>query len=103
VGFDDAKDIRRLLPEGKNLSSMEISSVKIDVSPTHRSVGVASFTLNIRFSKQQLADFEAELKQTPNAELSKLFSDGGLKASMFAMLARNSDGSWKIVCISFPS
>lgn len=106
VGFDETMNGRGLLaPERNGLDKMEVSAVKVDVSPTHRSVAVASFTLNIRLSKRQLADAAAELKQKPsNAEyLRKLIADGGIKASMFAMLAGNQDGTWKIVCVSLPS
>lgn len=104
VGFTDATDANELLPPDGKLGKIEVSSVKLDVSPTHRSVAVASFTLNIRFTKQQLADAEGELKQNPsNAELRKWIAEGGMKASMFAMLAGNHDGTWKIVCVSLPS
>lgn len=105
VGFDEAKNWEGLLSrKGNDPSNLEISSVKVDISPTHRSVGIASFTLNIRFTRQQLADAEAELKENPqNAELRRLIADGGIQASMFAMLAGNYDGTWKIVCISLPS
>ena len=99
VDIDEVKGLPR--PEQ---GTIDVSAVKVDVSPTHPSVAVVSFMFNFRSSKEQLAMAEAELKVNPaNAVLRKLVADGGVNAAMFAMLAANQDGIWKVVCISWPS
>ena len=108
----DTSQGKGLLPPKGNddwkRENMKLSAVKVEVSPTHPSVAMASFTMVAPLSDKKVADLEKMLRSNP-----ELFDDQRKKAavkvieqraihnSMFAMLGKI-DGKWKIVSMSFP-
>lgn len=112
IGFIDTSNERELLPPAGNddwdKDKIKLSSIKSEVSATHPSVAMASFTLTFPLSDERVADIEAALKQMPaefdekaSKAAQKMIADRAIHNAMFAMLARQSN-QWKIVCMSFP-
>jgi hypothetical protein len=108
---DTASGKGLLPPEGNrdwDKDKIKLSSVKAEVSATHPSVAIASFTLSALLSDKQVAALEAALKLPPEEfdesrrkTASKLIGDRAVHSAMFAMLAK-AEGKWRIVCMSFP-
>ena len=106
----DTSDSKALLPPAGNRDwdKMKISSVKAEVSATHPSVAIVSFTLTQPLTEQTRAAYEASL-QNPPAEwgesekqaAARIIKDKAVHNAMFAMVARR-DGKWKILCMSLP-
>lgn len=112
VHFVDTDNSKELLPpEGNDdwdKDKIKLSSIKTEVSATHPSVAMASFTLTFPLSDKKIASLETVLKLAPaeldavrKKALERMVADRAIHNSMFAMLARQS-GRWKIVCMSFP-
>ena len=112
VGFLDTSNGKELLPpEGNHdwdKDKIRLASVKVEISATHSSVAMASFTLSFPLTDKRVADLEALLKQTPAAfgdqqrkAAQQMITDRAIHNAMFAMLALE-NGRWKIVCMSFP-
>ncbi len=109
VGEIDTADTKQLLPSNDDWDHITISDVKVQTSTTDPFVATASFTLTRPLeSKDALTYYEAllksdsiELSDAHKKHLAKLVDEGTISNSMFAMLARQ-DGTWKIVCMSFP-
>jgi hypothetical protein len=112
VHFVDTGNAKELLPpEGNDdwdKDKIRLSSVKAEVSATHPSVAMASFTLTFPLDDQRVAGLEAALKQLPadfdesqRKAAARIIADRAVTNAMFAMLARQ-HGKWKIVCMSLP-
>jgi hypothetical protein len=109
--MDTANGKALLPPEGNDdwdKDKLKLSSIKAEISASHPSVAVASFTLTFPLTNKRVTELEAALKQAPaefdeaqKQAAAKIISDRAIHNSMFAMLARQ-DGKWKIVCMSFP-
>jgi len=108
----DTGDSKKLLPPEGNRDweegKIKLSSVKAEISSTHPSVAMASFTLTIPLEADRLADYQALLKRSPEGFgveqrriIEKIVADRAIHNTMFAMLARQG-GQWKIVSMSFP-
>ncbi len=108
----DTSNSQALLPPAGNhdwdKDQMKISSVKAEVSATHPSVAIVSFTLTQPLTEQTRAAYEASL-QNPPAEwgesekqaAARIIKDKAVHNAMFAMVARR-DSKWKILCMSLP-
>ena len=107
--LDSGKSAELLPPEGNHdWDNIQISSVKIEISPTHPSVAVASFTLTRPLDASSVAHLQealdtapAEFDESNRKAIARRIADRAIHYSEFAMLARR-DGKWKIVSISVP-
>ena len=107
--LDSGKSSDLLPPQGNHdWDDLQVSSVKIEISSTHPSVAVASFTLIRPLSAKSVAGLQAALDAAPaefdasqRKALAQRIADRAIHFSEFAMLARR-DGRWKIVTLSVP-
>jgi hypothetical protein len=112
VHLIDAGNSKALLPpEGNDdwdKDQVRLSAIKAEISASHPSVAMVSFTLTFPLSDERVAAFEGLLRQKPGEfdaarrkAVARIVADRAIHNSMFAMLARQ-DGIWKIVCLSLP-
>ena len=85
-----------------------LTSMRVEISATHPSVAMVSFTLDFRLRDQEVDGLKKALKNSPadfseqqTKEIQKRIADRAVKNSMFAILAKQG-GDWKIVSISLP-
>ncbi len=107
--LDSGKSSELLPPEGNHdWDDIQISSVKIEISPTHPSVAVVSFTLtqpldakSVARLKEALDGAFGQFDESQRKAVAQRIADRAIHNSEFAMLARR-DGKWKIVSLSVP-
>jgi len=96
-------------PGNEDWRDVKVSDVKAEMSATHPSVAIASFTLVFPLGEKQIAGYRAALKDDlakrlgdqQRKAIKKMIDDRAVHNAMFAMLARQK-GQWKIVCLSLP-
>ena len=112
IAFPDTSSTRTLLPPEGNHDwdhhQLRLSSVKAELSPTHPSVAMVSFTLTHPLTPKRVAELEEALQRMPgefDAQQTKtvqsMITHRAIHHAMFALLARH-NGQWKIVCMTFP-
>lgn len=108
TGVLDTSKPADILPKNDDWDHAEVTSVQAEVSTTHPTVAMASFTLKLPLTPNQITAMQDALKQQPDAfsqeekrVVEKRIEDRAVITSQFAMLAFK-ERSWKIVSISLP-
>lgn len=107
--LDTTDDEEMFPPKGNDdWDDVGVADMKIELSTTHPSVAVASFTLTFPLDAGQAATLRdavekktIELSDAQKKVFDKMIKDQVVRNSMFAMLARR-NGKWKIICMSLP-
>lgn len=105
----DTSDAKKLLPPPGNddWNNVKLSDIKVDISATQSVLATAAFTLELQLSEKDRASLRAALKENrpitadQRKAIEKAAAGGAWKLAMFATLAQT-DGVWKIACLTFP-
>jgi len=112
IGAVNVRNGAELLPPVGNrdwdTNKIKLSAVKVEISATHPSVAMVSFSLDFQLGDKEVDGLRTALKNSPAEfseqqakEIRKRIADRAVKNAAFAMFGKQA-GEWKIVSISLP-